>query len=54
LAPEKLENVYVQSAYILQAWIYGDSLRDFCILFAVADPDKVAAFAAQNELTTDD
>lgn len=53
LAPEKLENVYVQSPYILQAWIYGDSLRDFCLLFAVVDPDKAQAFADEKGLTTD-
>ena len=39
IAPEKLENIYVQSEYILQCWIYGDSLRDFCIMFAVVDPE---------------
>ena len=37
IAPEKLENVYVQSSYVLQVWIYGDSLRDFAIGFFVMD-----------------
>ena len=54
LAPEKLENVYVQSPWILQAWIYGDSLRDFCLLFAVVDPDKAAAYAAEKGYTTEE
>jgi len=54
LAPEKLENVYVQSSYIGQAWIYGDSLRDFALLFAVVDPDKAKAFAEENGLTFND
>jgi len=38
IAPEKLENVYVQSNYILQSWIYGDSLRDYIVGFFVLDP----------------
>lgn len=38
IAPEKLENVYIQSKYIDQAWIHGDSLNDFVILFAVLNP----------------
>jgi len=46
--------VYVQSGWILQAWIYGDSLRDFCILFAVVDPDKAAAYAAEKGFTTEE
>jgi long-chain acyl-CoA synthetase len=38
IAPEKLENVYVQSEWILQVWVYGDSLRDFALAFVVLDP----------------
>ena len=41
IAPEKLENIYVQSEYLLQCWIYGDSMRDFCIMFAVIDPETL-------------
>lgn len=48
LAPEKLENVYVQSEWILQAWVHGDSLHDFCLLFAVVDPERVKTWAAAN------
>ena len=25
IAPEKLENIYIQSNYIMQAWVHGDS-----------------------------
>lgn len=38
LAPEKLENVYVQSDFVVQAWVYGDSLRDYCVAFIVVEP----------------
>lgn len=49
IAPEKLENVYIQSEYILQAWIYGDSLRDFIVMFAVIDPEKAQAFGTVDD-----
>ena len=45
IAPEKLENVYVQSEWIMQAWIHGDTIQDFCCLFAVVEPEKVAKWA---------
>jgi long-chain acyl-CoA synthetase len=41
IAPEKLENSYIQSEWIDQVWIHGDSLHDFCIMFAVLNPQKV-------------
>lgn len=48
IAPEKLENTFVQSEYILQAWVHGDSLHDFICLFAVLDPAKVEVWAREN------
>lgn len=53
IAPEKLENVYVQSSYVAQVWIYGDSLRDFIIGFFVVDPEKGKKFAEENGKTFD-
>lgn len=41
IAPEKIENVFVQSTYVLQAWVYGDSLRDHIIGFFVVDSVNV-------------
>lgn len=38
IAPEKLENVFVQSDFVQAAWIYGDSLRDSCVGFLVIEP----------------
>ena len=48
IAPEKLENVYVQSSYVAQVWIYGDSLRDFTIGFFVIDQEKSKKYAGEN------
>lgn len=49
IAPEKLENVYVQSSWIMQPWIHGDSAKDFILLIAVVDPVKIEKFAKDNK-----
>ena len=46
IAPEKLENVYIQSGWLDQVWIHGDSLRDFICIIAVVNPGKVKKWAA--------
>ena len=46
IAPEKLEGVYIQSSYVGQVWIYGDSLRDHIVGFFVIDPEILKRFAA--------
>lgn len=45
IAPEKLENVYVQSNYVAQVWMYGDSLRDFVVGFIVIEEAPAMAWA---------
>ena len=45
IAPEKLEGVYVQSEWVLQSWIYGDSLKDFIVAVVVVDPERLAIYA---------
>ena len=42
ISPEKIENVVIQSPWIAQAWIYGNSFQDFCVLVAVVEPNTVA------------
>jgi len=37
IAPEKLENVFVQSQWVAQCFVYGDSLKS--VLVAIAVPD---------------
>ena len=46
IAPEKLEGVYIQSSYVAQVWIYGDSLRDHIVGFFVIDPEILKRFSA--------
>ena len=38
VAPEKLENIYIQSNYIAQCMVYGDSLKNCCVAVIVPEP----------------
>ena len=40
IAPEKIENAFVQSEWVLQSWVYGDSLKDHIVLFMVVVQGK--------------
>lgn len=53
IAPEKLENIFVQSPYVMQAWIYGDSLRDHIIGFFVVDPENTKKYCTSKGQTLD-
>mmetsp|Transcript_4415 Transcript_4415/g.7500 ORF Transcript_4415/g.7500 Transcript_4415/m.7500 type:complete len:405 (-) Transcript_4415:377-1591(-) len=44
IAPEKLENIYVKSGFILQNWMYGDSLKDFIVGILVIDPEAAKKY----------
>lgn len=54
IAPEKLENVYVQSDWVQQCWIYGSSIKDYIVGFIVVDPDAVKKFSNDKNLPVDD
>jgi long-chain acyl-CoA synthetase len=54
IAPEKLENIYVQSEWVLQSWMYGDSLKDNVVGIVVIDPDRLAKYAKEIEKNPDD
>ena len=47
IAPEKLENVYLQSEWIMQCWVHGDPLHHFCLLFAVIDPARLEKYMSE-------
>lgn len=48
IAPEKLENVYIQSPFVAQVWMYGDSLRDFVVGFIIVEEGTVKGWASEN------
>jgi len=44
IAPEKLENVYIQSEWTLQNFIHGDSTNNYVVCFIVLDPDRLKKY----------
>ena len=32
-----------------QNWVYGDSLKDYCVVFVVLDPEKAKDWASKNK-----
>ncbi|XP_076003849.1 long-chain-fatty-acid--CoA ligase 1-like isoform X2 [Genypterus blacodes] len=45
IAPEKIENIYIQSAPIAQIFIHGDSLQACLVAIVVPDPDMALGWA---------
>lgn len=48
VAPEKLENIYIQSNYIAQAMVYGDSLKHCTVAILVIEPETIKQWATAN------
>lgn len=51
ISPEKIENVFVQSSFLLMSFVTGDSTKDFCVVVGVVDPAKAAKFAGVEKAT---
>lgn len=43
IAPEKIENVYIRSPFLAQAFVYGDSLRPQLVAIVIPDPEVCPA-----------
>ena len=54
VAPEKIENILIQSNYIAQCMVYGDSLKNCCVAIIVAEEPKLVEWAAANGTTVAD
>ncbi|XP_062332438.1 long-chain-fatty-acid--CoA ligase 1-like isoform X2 [Osmerus eperlanus] len=50
IAPEKIENVYVQSDTLAQVFVHGDSLQAFLVAIVVPDPDFLPGWAKKKGL----
>lgn len=48
MAPEKIENILIQSGWLGQVWLHGDSLHNHTILIAVVDEVKFKAWCEAN------
>ena len=53
VAPEKIENIFIQSSYIAQCLVYGNSFKNCCVAIIVPESDKLAAWAAENGTTAE-
>lgn len=50
VAPEKIENVYIKSKYIAQAFVYGDSLKSSLVGVIVPEEEKIMEWAKGKNL----
>ena len=48
LAPEKLENAYIQSPLVAQIMVYGNSYKNCAVAIVVPDDQALAAWAKEN------
>ena len=53
IAPEKIETVYARSPFVLQSFVYGNSLRAQLVAVVVPDPDYLLPWAAERGLPKD-
>lgn len=51
MAPEKIENVYILSQYVAQAYLYGDSLKACVVAIIVPDEEAVEKWAKDNNVS---
>lgn len=54
IAPEKLENVYVQCSMLAQVFVYGDSLQSFLVGVGVVEKGNALKWAEEKKIPTDD
>jgi len=47
IAPEKLENIYIQSPFIAQIFVYGSSLENYLVGIFSLDPDHLEKWCKQ-------
>jgi long-chain acyl-CoA synthetase len=49
IAPEKLENVYIQSHLVAQIWVHGDSLNNYLVAIVTVEPPTIKKWAQAND-----
>lgn len=54
IAPEKLENIYVQCSLIAQMFVHGESLQSYIVAIVVPDKEVVDKWAPANGINASD
>ncbi|UJR17526.1 hypothetical protein I4U23_004421 [Adineta vaga] len=49
IAPERIENIYIQSRYITQAFVFGNSYKNNTVAIIVPDPEVLLKYAAEKK-----
>jgi len=49
IAPEKIENIYVQSQWVAQSFVYGDSLKSSLVAVVVPDFEVLGPWAKEKK-----
>jgi len=50
IAPEKIENILIQSPYVQQNFVTGDSLQSYIVAIVVIKPDDILEYASKNNI----
>ncbi|KAL9961434.1 hypothetical protein ACROYT_G030372 [Oculina patagonica] len=53
VAPEKIENIYLRSRFVAQAFVYGDSLRSFVVGIVIPDQEVLEPWARSKKIPGD-
>jgi len=51
VAAEKIENINVGSPFIMQNFVYGDSMQDCLVAICVLDPDYIERWSKENKVS---
>lgn len=54
IAPEKIENVLARSPFVLQSFVYGNSLRSQLVSIIVPDPEYLLPWASDRGMKTEE
>lgn len=53
VAPERIENIYIQSKYIGQVFVYGNGFKSYTVAVIVPDGEVLEKYAREKGLPTD-
>ncbi|UJR31657.1 hypothetical protein I4U23_019138 [Adineta vaga] len=53
IAPERIENIHVQSQYVAQVFVYGNGYKSFTVAIIVPDADVLGKYAREHNFSGD-